>query len=145
VGSGRVAGRRDDGICARLHHARWSSYARALFTLASLVSLPHWRGQQIVTTIKMPIWDDRKRLRNLRLHGLDFVGAEAIWDDLTITREDIRRHYGERRWVTLGVLRGAVVVLVHTERGDDDRYISLRRADTYEAISYLEAASWRLP
>lgn len=88
----------------------------------------------------MPTWDEAKRLRNLRLHGLDFRGAEAIWEEFTVTLEDVRADYGERRWVTFGLLRGQVVVLVHTERGDDDRYISLRRADTYEAILYLEAA-----
>lgn len=91
----------------------------------------------------MPTWDEAKRLRNRRLHGLDFAGAEAIWEAFTVTREDIREHYVDRRWVTLGVLRGEVVVLVHTERGDDDRYISLRRATANEAISYLEAAGWQ--
>ncbi len=87
----------------------------------------------------MPIWDEAKRLRNLRLHGLDFIDAEEIWDEFTVTREDIRENYGERRWVTFGLLRGEVVVLVHTERGEHDRYISLRRADRHETTSFLEA------
>ena len=91
----------------------------------------------------MPTRDEPKRLRNLRSHGLDFIGAEAIWDAFTVTREDCRDVYGEPRWITLGLLRGEIVVLIHTEHGTDDRYISLRRADTYEAISYLEAAGWK--
>ena len=86
----------------------------------------------------MATWDERKRLRNLGLHGLDFVGAEAIWDNFTITREDIREDYGESRWVTLGILRGLIVVLVHTEHADDVRYISLRKADKYETQYYAE-------
>jgi len=52
--------------------------------------------------------------------------------------------YGERRWVTFGLLRGEVVVLVHTERGDDDHYISLRRAEPYEARYYIETAKEQL-
>ena len=87
----------------------------------------------------MPVWDEQKRLRNLRLHGLDFADAEAIWERATVTVEDIRHDYGEPRWVTFGILRGTIIVLVHTERGDDDRYISLRRADRYETNFYFEA------
>jgi hypothetical protein len=58
---------------------------------------------------------------------LDFAGADAIWDNFTVTREDIRAHYGEKRMVTFGILNGEVVVLVHTDRDDDMHVISLRR------------------
>jgi uncharacterized DUF497 family protein len=75
----------------------------------------------------MPTWDERKRLGNLERHGIDFAQAEEIWDRPTVTREDIRHDYGEPRYVTFGVLAGRVVVLVHTERGDDVHIISLRR------------------
>ena len=74
----------------------------------------------------MPSWDETKRHRNMAVHGLDFEGAEAIWDDFTITREDRRRNYGEKRMVTFGLLNGDVVVLVHVDRGDDMHLISLR-------------------
>ena len=47
----------------------------------------------------MPSWDEAKRQRNIKSHGLDFVGAEAIWDNFTVTREDLRQDYGESRWV----------------------------------------------
>ena len=88
----------------------------------------------------MPTWDERKRRSNLRLHGLDFAEADAIWNSFTITREDIRMDYGERRWVTFGLLRGDVVVLVYTERDDDDHYISFRGAEPCETRYYLETA-----
>jgi uncharacterized DUF497 family protein len=88
----------------------------------------------------MAIWNDAKRLRNLHVHGLDFLDAEEIWEGFTVTREDIRAGYGEQRWVTFGLMGGEVVVLVHTERGEYDRYISLRRADRYETIAFFEAA-----
>ena len=88
----------------------------------------------------MPSWDEAKRQRNIKLHGLDFVGAESIWDNFTVTREDLRRAYGEPRWVTFGLLGGEVVVLVHTERDGDMHIISLRKAEKYEARYYLKIA-----
>lgn len=76
----------------------------------------------------------------MELHGLDFEGAEAIWDNFTVTREDTREDYGEKRMVTFGLLNGEVVVLVHVGRDDDMHVISLRRAETYEARYYFEIA-----
>jgi len=88
----------------------------------------------------MPSWDEPKRRDNIKIHGLDFEGAEAIWDNFTVTREDIRERYGEKRLVTFGLLNGEVVVLVHTERDDDIHIISLRRAEKYEARYYFKTA-----
>jgi hypothetical protein len=92
----------------------------------------------------MPTWDERKRRSNLRRHGLDFAEADSIWQRFSITREDVRMNYGERRWVTFGLLRKEVVVLVHTERGEDDHYISFRKAEPYEARYYIETAKEQL-
>jgi uncharacterized DUF497 family protein len=86
----------------------------------------------------MPTWDEAKRRRNVRIHGLDFVGAEAIWDAPTVTREGRRKDYGEKRLVTFGLLDAEVVVLVYVERYDDMHIISLRRAEKYEARYYFE-------
>jgi len=88
----------------------------------------------------MPNWHESKRRRNIKLHGLDFEGADAIWDNFTITREDIRVDYGEKRMVTFGILNGEIVVLVHTERDNDMHIISLRKAEKYEARYYFEVA-----
>jgi len=88
----------------------------------------------------MPSWDEPKRRDNIKNHGLDFEGAEAIWDNSTVTREDIRERYGEKRLVTFGLLNGEAVVLVHTERDDDIHIISLRRAEKYEARYYFKTA-----
>ena len=62
----------------------------------------------------MATWDAAKRRRNLKIHGLDFEGCEAIWDNFTITREDIRRGYGEKRLVAYGLLEGEVVVIARS-------------------------------
>jgi len=85
-------------------------------------------------------WDEAKRRRNIREHGLDFAGCKSIWDNFTITREDIRQHYGERRFVTFGLLKDEVVVLVYTERRTGLHIISLRKAEKYEARYYFETA-----
>jgi uncharacterized DUF497 family protein len=56
-------------------------------------------------------WDEAKRRRNIKDHGLDFVECDSIWDNFTITREDIRHAYGEKRLVTFGILEGDAVVM----------------------------------
>ncbi len=88
----------------------------------------------------MITFDESKRRTNIKIHGLDFIGCEAIWDNFTITREDNRRAYGEKRLVTFGLLNGDVVVLVYTERGETPHIISLRKAEKYEASYYVETA-----
>lgn len=88
----------------------------------------------------MVSWDEKKRQANLKAHGLDFLGCEAIWHDFTVTREDIRQVYREQRLVTFGRLNGQVVVLVHTERRRGSHIISLRKAEKYETRYYLKEA-----
>lgn len=80
-------------------------------------------------------WDEAKRRANLRKHGIDFADAERIFRGFTLTAEDTREAYGERRFLTLGLLEDQVVS--HTERGDDIRIISIRKATKYEARFYF--------
>ncbi|MDL2322239.1 BrnT family toxin, partial [Desulfosarcina sp. OttesenSCG-928-B08] len=63
-------------------------------------------------------WDEAKRDDNLVKHGLDLVVSSEIFADYFMERLDTRHDYGEHRWVALGMIRGVVVVLVYTERGD---------------------------
>ena len=88
----------------------------------------------------MTTWDEPKRRKNIKGHGLDFVGCEAIWDNFTITREDVRQAYGEKRLVTFGLLEGTVAVLVYTERRTGPHIISLRKAEKHETRYYFEIA-----
>ena len=88
----------------------------------------------------MTSWDEPKRRRNIKAHGLDFEGSQAIWENFTVSREDLREDYGEKRMVTFGLLNGEVVVLVHIERHEDMHVISLRKAEKYEARYYFETA-----
>ncbi len=50
---------------------------------------------------------------------------------------DDRLDYGETRWVTLGVLHGKVVVIVHTESEDEIHVISMREADKDEQLLFF--------
>ena len=82
-------------------------------------------------------WDESKRLPKLRKHGIDFRDAQKIFDGLTLTAEDDREDYGELRFLTLGLLEDQVVSVAHTERGQDIRIISIRKATKHEARFYF--------
>ena len=77
-------------------------------------------------------WHESKRQTTLSRRGLDFADAELVFAGPAFTFEDDRENYGEQRWVTLGLLRDKVVVIVHTETEDEIRVISMREADRDE-------------
>ena len=82
-------------------------------------------------------WSEAKRAANLKAHGLDFVEAPRVFEGVTFTFEDDRFSYGERRFVTLGLLAGVPVSLVHTETDHEIRVISFRKATNREAQIYF--------
>lgn len=86
----------------------------------------------------MPTWDERKRQANLRRHGLDFEGCEAVFEAPVLTVEDTREDYGEQRINLLGWLDGRVVHMTYAEHGEDLRVLSLRKATRHEARLYFE-------
>jgi uncharacterized DUF497 family protein len=83
-------------------------------------------------------WDEAKRESNLRDHGLDFVDAKEVFSGPTFTFEDARFAYDEQRFVTLGVLRGFVVSIVHTETPRTIRIISFRKATKNEQTIFFK-------
>lgn len=66
-------------------------------------------------------------------HGLDFVDAPRVFEEATFTYEDDRFRYREQRLVTLGLLSGIPVSVVHTETAHEIRIISFRKATSREA------------
>jgi uncharacterized DUF497 family protein len=52
------------------------------------------------------------------------------------TAEDGRDAYGEMRFQSLGLMKGVVVFMVHTARGDLDYIISIRKAEKHEERIY---------
>jgi uncharacterized DUF497 family protein len=89
-------------------------------------------------------WDEAKRLTNLEKHGLDFAEAEIVFRGVTFSFEDDRFEYGENRFISIGMLGSAVVVIAHTEQDEEIRVISMRRATKNEQQLYYRgfAEGW---
>lgn len=83
-------------------------------------------------------WSEAKRAANLKAHGLDFADTPRVFDGVTFTFEDDRFSYGEQRFVTLGLLAGVPVSVVHTESDHEIRIISFRKATNREAQIYFD-------
>jgi len=83
-------------------------------------------------------WNEAKRQSNLRKHRLDFLDAETVFAGAIFTYVDDRFEYREDRCITLGLLRGTVVVIAHTERNEVVRIISMRKATKNEQRIYFE-------
>jgi uncharacterized DUF497 family protein len=69
---------------------------------------------------------------------MDFADAEAVFAGATFTFEDNRFDYGEQRFITLGMLKGVVVVIAHTEQDDEIRIISMRKGTKNEQRIYFQ-------
>ena len=83
----------------------------------------------------MYTWDEAKRLRNLKDHGIDFSGLVDFFDGDLMTREDTREAYREQRFQSVGVSNGVVLYVVWTPRGMDGstpHLISARKAEKHE-------------
>ena len=81
-------------------------------------------------------WDEEKSERNLQKHGLSFEDAEIVFSGPCVTFVDDRFDYEETRLITLGILEGRVVVIVHAPRGENTRIISMRKANAREQRIY---------
>ena len=62
--------------------------------------------------------------------------ADEVFDGATLTVEDDRRDYGENRYIAIGLLDGAMVVLVWTPRAGTLRVTSMRKANERERRLY---------
>lgn len=82
-------------------------------------------------------YDPAKAAENLKNHKVSFADAEgALEDPLAITVEDPDAE-GEKRFVTVGLgSAGELLVVVWTERDEDCRLISARRATRKERRQY---------
>ena len=87
----------------------------------------------------MITWDEAKRRRNLKDHGIDLADLGAIFDFPMVSVEDGRAPYGEQRLQSLGWYQNRVVFVVWTARGDSARVISCRYGDKHETRTYFKA------
>ncbi len=83
-------------------------------------------------------FDPDKRGNTLEHRGLDMAQADQVFAGPTVTVEDDRKDYGEKRLITIGYLLRRMVVLVWTRRGATRRIISIRKANEREQASYSE-------
>jgi uncharacterized protein len=90
-------------------------------------------------------WDPAKAAINLRKHAISFDIAIRVFADPFALTEEVRIEGGEKRWQTLGIVEGYVLLLVaHTTRDDNEdgqpieiiRIISARAADRKERQHY---------
>ena len=84
-------------------------------------------------------FDPKKNSINVRKHGVSLSEGDGVLNDpLAVTIEDPSSE-AEHRFVTVGTNAfGAVMVVVWSERGDDTRIISVRKAEPKERRSYEE-------
>jgi uncharacterized DUF497 family protein len=92
-------------------------------------------------------WDPVKARRNAREHGVSFERAATVFlDPRAMSIFDDEHSEEEERWITLGLDRsGVLLVVCHTFRQENEdgreacakiRLISARRADRREAAQY---------
>ena len=85
-------------------------------------------------------WDESKRKHNLAKHGVDF---DAVWEmDWAVAwqRLDNRADYGETRYVAFAPIGDRLYCCAYTQRGENKRIISLRKANKKEVWMYEKEA-----
>ena len=85
-------------------------------------------------------WDRAKAAENKAKHEVSFAEASTCFaDQESLTIYDPEHSEDEDRYVLLGMsARGRLLVVVHSERGDNIRIISARQANRREAAQYSQ-------
>ncbi|MBW2004994.1 MAG: BrnT family toxin [Deltaproteobacteria bacterium] len=83
-------------------------------------------------------WDPQKAKSNIEKHGISFEEAiTAFQDTFSLTIDDPLHSIDEERVVLIGMSnKNRLLVVVHTERGDNIRIISARKATKKERGNY---------
>ncbi|MCC5904021.1 MAG: BrnT family toxin [Halomonas sp.] len=81
-------------------------------------------------------FDDQKRAQTLKARGVDFADAGEVFMGHHFSVIDDRQDYGEDRYITVGTLKGRMVIVVWTPRGEARRIISMRKANEREQEKY---------
>jgi uncharacterized DUF497 family protein len=85
-------------------------------------------------------WDEDRARTNLRKHQVSFQEGATVFNDLRIaTQPDLDHSHDEQRYMGIGrSVRGRILVVAFTERGDKIRLISCRKATSRERKVYEE-------
>lgn len=86
-------------------------------------------------------WDEQKRLANVKKHGIDFIDVPEVFDGDVVILPDERFDYGETRFLLIGILKSQVIVVAYTERSENIRIISARKATKNEQIYFFQQIS----
>lgn len=83
-------------------------------------------------------WDQEKAARNVVKHGVSFDEAVSVFGDtLALTFSDTDHSESEDRGRTYGLSnKSRLLVVIHTERRNNVRIISARKATRYEKSIY---------
>lgn len=80
-------------------------------------------------------WDEAKRAETLLEREVDFASMDYFdWETAVHQRSD---RAGEIHWATVGLIGNRLYHVVWTERGENIRIISLRKANSREAAAYV--------
>jgi len=80
-------------------------------------------------------FNPEKSEANKRKHGIDFVEAQALWEDPDRLQVPARTQ-GEQRLMLIGSVTGTHWSAIFTLRGDRIRIVSVRRSRTKEVNQY---------
>ncbi|MEX1668126.1 BrnT family toxin [Zhongshania guokunii] len=80
-------------------------------------------------------FDPKKSKSNFEKHGIDFVDAQAIWQDTDFI-EIMAKSDDERRALVVGMIDGKHWSAIITYRTDRIRIISVRRSRNSEVALY---------
>ena len=80
-------------------------------------------------------FDPEKSLANRAKHGIDFLQAQAIWDDVDYIEIPLNTS-DEARFMAIGKIDGKVWSGILTYRGEYIRIISVRRSRKEEIEIY---------
>ena len=83
-------------------------------------------------------WDEAKDWANTEKHGVSFDLAKGIFERRVLTSPSSRHEFGEQRFVSIGQIEDALIVVVHTRRNGRIRLISARPASRKERLRYHE-------
>mgnify|MGYP001386904380 CR=1 FL=1 len=82
-------------------------------------------------------FDAEKSRANKGKHGIDFMKAQALWDDVNVV-EWLACSDGEERFIVTGQIEGKFWTAVITYRENKIRIISARRSRKKEVEGYEE-------
>lgn len=86
-------------------------------------------------------FDERKSRMNLTKHGIDFVQAQALWNDPRFAEIQAKTE-DESRFLVIGRINGKHWSAVVTPRGNTIRIISVRRSRV-EEVAFDESEDIR--